>query len=231
MAMHITASPRVRFSIAKILFIFFVGSCVSIRITPYKADPDWADFEVVETCMPYYHDNFVSSLPMTFYAVVFTQDTSGEITIPESYAAGKYTISWMWEFGPFYFGACADVLVENTNSVETDPPATTEATVSADASPTTTPPPPPPPAAATTTPTPARKTPKTATSGGGKTLYEQYQDHGCTGLDNPGKFCFDYFGTYCKSTAGVDECGRSICHRSSYDDLLPCKRRSLRASN
>ncbi|KAF4688790.1 hypothetical protein FOZ63_001205 [Perkinsus olseni] len=189
------------------------GTCVEIRITPYQSDPDWTDFTVLDSCMPYHRDF----------------DTSGYVTIPEDYAAGKYTINWMWKFGPFYFGACADVLVENANGGSNDPSTTTKTTVSGDGSAVSTTPPP----AAAPTPSTTPSAPTTATSGGSttKSVYEQYQDHGCTGLDNPGKFCYDYFGTYCKGTAGLDACGRSICHLSSHDDLYPCGKRSLRSAN
>ncbi|KAF4654798.1 NFU1 iron-sulfur cluster scaffold [Perkinsus chesapeaki] len=97
------------------------GTCIEIRITPYKSDPDWTDFKVLDGCLPYHRDF----------------DTSGYVTIPEDYATGKYTINWMWKFGPFYFGACADVLVNGADGGSPQSEPTTEPTFGGDSSPTT----------------------------------------------------------------------------------------------
>ncbi|KAF4654799.1 hypothetical protein FOL47_009774 [Perkinsus chesapeaki] len=168
------------------------GTCVQIRIAPYSADPDWSDFKILELCLPYHVNH----------------ETSAVVRIPEQYS-GKYVIHWMWKFGPFYFGTCADIAITNENaggSVKMEAKTYTEA------------------------PKKVTYVPKTSSSSkplarnGAQNVMDLYKQKGCGGLDNPGEFCYEYYGTYCKLSAGADYCGRHICHESDHTELGPCQR-------
>ncbi|KAF4689829.1 hypothetical protein FOZ60_001101 [Perkinsus olseni] len=129
-------------------------------------------------------------------------ETSAIVVIPETYS-GKYVIHWMWKFGPFYFATCADIAVTNANAVGSVVMETTARPVTKQSA-----------------PAPA----KAPASAGAQNVVELYKQHGCAGLANPGEFCYEYYGTYCKVSAGADYCGRHICHKSDHSELGPCRR-------
>lgn len=129
------------------------------------------------------------------------QKTSAIVVIPETYS-GKYVIHWMWKFGPFYFATCADIAVTNAHAAGSVMMETTRKPVTQPAVPVVT-----------------RKPTKSAPG-----VMELYKQYGCAALANPGEFCYEYYGTYCKVSAGADYCGRHICHKSTHSELDPCMR-------
>lgn len=72
------------------------GTCVSISIAPYAADPDVGSFRSLAGCLPFSHDGDV---------------TDASVTLPGDLASGQYTIFWMWDFGGFWFSSCSDINV------------------------------------------------------------------------------------------------------------------------
>lgn len=125
------------------------------------------------------------------------QKTSAIVVIPETYS-GKYVIHWMWKFGPFYFATCADIAVTNDHAEGSVMMQTTKKFVTK-----------------APTPVPPRMP---------LNVVDLYKQHGCAALVNPGEFCYEYYGTYCKVSAGADYCGRYICHKSTHSELGPCTR-------
>jgi len=74
------------------------GTCVQLKIAPYKDDPSFDDFTTLEKCHPYYTNTGVI-------------DTSATVTIPRNLTPGIYTIYYMWYFTGIYFATCSDIVV------------------------------------------------------------------------------------------------------------------------
>jgi hypothetical protein len=72
------------------------GTCVKVGIAPYASDPEVSSFQTLVECAPYNHG--------------FSPDTT--VTLPESLAAGEYTIHWVWSYAGFYYSSCADINVQ-----------------------------------------------------------------------------------------------------------------------
>mmetsp|Transcript_22481 Transcript_22481/g.26419 ORF Transcript_22481/g.26419 Transcript_22481/m.26419 type:complete len:88 (-) Transcript_22481:208-471(-) len=75
------------------------GTCVQIKIAPYKDDPSFDDFTTLEECHPYYNKD------------VIIDTSSATVTIPRNLTAGIYTVFYMWLFERVYFATCADIIV------------------------------------------------------------------------------------------------------------------------
>ncbi|KAF4657985.1 hypothetical protein FOL47_008220 [Perkinsus chesapeaki] len=75
------------------------GTCVQIKIAPYKDDPSFDDFTTLEECHPYYNKR------------VAIDTTSATVKIPPCLPPGTYTIFYMWKFTGIYFATCSDIVI------------------------------------------------------------------------------------------------------------------------
>ena len=98
------------------------GTCVSISIAPYSNDPNPGDFQTLQSCAPYSHDDGM---------------TNTYVTLPANLATGEYTIFWLWPFAEFYYSSCADITVTSSVST-TSAPSDSTSTTSAPSDTTTT---------------------------------------------------------------------------------------------
>ena len=80
------------------------GTCVSIYIAPYEADPSFGSFRQLASCLPFSHDADV---------------TDAYVTLPADLTSGKYTVFWLWDFAPFWFSSCSDINVVGSSGVVT----------------------------------------------------------------------------------------------------------------
>ncbi|KAF4657077.1 hypothetical protein FOL47_008617 [Perkinsus chesapeaki] len=62
------------------------GTCVQIKIAPYKADPSFDDFTTLEECHPFYNKTDPADC------------SSADITIPRHLTPAIYTVYHMWQF-------------------------------------------------------------------------------------------------------------------------------------
>ena len=72
------------------------GTCVKVAIAPYAIDPDIQDFTIIADCLPFSHGRDL---------------TDANITVPAWLQPGDYTLFWLWDFSPFWFSSCADIIV------------------------------------------------------------------------------------------------------------------------
>lgn len=82
------------------------GTCVRIRLAPFKQSPEWVDFDQIGAdCLAYWK-----------YGAEGRITTSAEITLPDGTPEGSYTLHWLWNFTDFWYASCADVEVGPVSS-------------------------------------------------------------------------------------------------------------------
>jgi hypothetical protein len=176
------------------------GTCVSIYIAPYAADPNFSSFRQLASCLPFSHDADI---------------TDAYVTLPADLASGQYTVFWVWDFTPFWFSSCSDInVVGSSGPATTSRPQTTAAqtTVAPQTSVTTS-------SLRTTTVAVTTQGPATtrASTQAGSSAVD------CKSYDKPNAVCQSLYGasSYCVSWV-MDKCGRSSCFGAPPSDVSKC---------
>jgi len=84
------------------------GTCVKVMVTPFQADPDFEDFDVIPgaECLDFWITNKDGD-----------QEPEGTITIPGNLAPGGYTLLWYWNFTEFVYSSCVDIDVSDSGTL------------------------------------------------------------------------------------------------------------------
>jgi hypothetical protein len=181
------------------------GTCVSIRLAPFKEDPDNSDFRMLEQCLPYHVGD----------------KTSAMVQLPSDLTDGIYTVQWAWDFASFTYSSCIDIDVKQGGGAQSPSTApdtpTTEVPV-----PTTTAAP-----EAAQTPDVQAVNAANVTGAVSDADLKKYLQQGCASMADPKQFCRNLVKgrSYCKDY-NADACGRARCQRDD-THFEPCNRSSL----